>query len=668
MQTHRTISILVLLGVLLFALGIGWSVEKASGLMALAIDGNLDSNASNWGVYTEVATPGAPTPTWEKNNVSSPALDGLALRCAITGGIKYSNVHCYRDLPADPSSNLFVFNLAFQYRPVSTFNNVGGSSIVQALEFTMNKWHQGQRYEWALQWENVGNGAPKWRYWAPNQNPKWVDLNIAGSFNYAGEAWHTLKMEGEILDGKVHYKSFTIDGQTYPLDILVSPAPAAGWPNKMAVAVQLDGNDFNNSGHLSPYDIILDQVTFTHDTGADLHVNIGGAQQGSYVLPVRTSQRKSYSSVNSGPVNVQSTNGIPINASERVAYSPDGGTTWTSYSELMGMPVNQLTTSYTFPWYNNANLNTQLRFGNVGSAATTVTVTVGGQIKGAYPLLPNQSTRASYPGLNAGPVKVTSSGNVPIIASERVAYFDGTDWTSFSEMMGLPSTRLTTSYMFPRYNNVDINSQLRFGNVGTSPTTVTVTVGGLVKGTYQLLPNQSTRVSYPGLDDGPVKVISSGGVPIIASMRVAYTPDNGVTWPEFSEIMGLPLSSLSTSYSFPVYNNVDLNTQLRFGNVGAATTTVTVTIGGVVKGNYIVTPNASQRVSYPVNGGPVVIQSSGNVPIIASMRVAYFDSNISKWTSFAEMMGLPKEQLTTSYLFPWYNNVELNTQLRFGVP
>ncbi|MEO7839261.1 MAG: hypothetical protein ABIU06_07915 [Anaerolineales bacterium] len=61
-----------------------------------------------------------------------------------------------------------------------------------------------------------------------------------------------------------------------------------------------------------------------------------------------------------------------------------------------------------------------------------------------------------------------------------------------------------------------------------------------------------------------------------------------------------------------------------------------------------------------------MIQSSGNVPIIASERVAHFDG--STWTSFAEMMGLPQSQLTNTYLFPWYNNVDIDTQLRFGVP
>jgi len=160
-------------------------------------------------------------------------------------------------------------------------------------------------------------------------------------------------------------------------------------------------------------------------------------------------------------------------------------------------------------------------------------------------------------------------------------------------------------------------------------------------------------------------VTSSGNVPIIASMRVAYF--NGSTWTDFSELMGLPINSLSTRYSFPIYNNVNLNSQLRFGNVGNITTTVRVTINGILKGTYNLAPNASQRVSYAgLDSGPVVIQSSGNVPIIASERVAYFNGSV--WTSFAEMMGLPQSQWTTIYLFPWYNNVDINSQLRFGVP
>jgi len=133
---------------------------------------NLDRYAADWGVYCEL------TPTWALTNVTTPSLDGEALQCALTGGAPYSNVHCYRNLLWQPGT-LFTLTLSFQFTPTTTYNHVGGPSIVQALEFSMSKWHQGQRYEFALQWQNVGSGAPQWRYWDPSQpDPnKWLPLN-----------------------------------------------------------------------------------------------------------------------------------------------------------------------------------------------------------------------------------------------------------------------------------------------------------------------------------------------------------------------------------------------------------------------------------------------------------------------------------------------------------
>ena len=308
-------------------------------------------------------------------------------------------------------------------------------------------------------------------------------------------------------------------------------------------------------------------VPGTTSTGcANVKVDIGGVNQGRYVTQKSDSNRLSYAS-NAGPVVVADANGLtPIIASERVAYSDDAGVTWSSFSEIMGLPSNQLTTSYVMPWYNNADLNTQVRFGNVGTAGTNVTVTIGGVVQGVYPLAPNQSMRISYPGLNSGPVVVSSSGGVKIIASQRVAYSPdgGTTWPSFTELMGLPSPSLTSAYWLPVYDNVTHNDQLRFGNVGAALTYVTVTVGGVVQGMYPVAPSQSVRVSYASLNDGPVQVTSTGNVPIIVSHRVAYTPDGGTTWSHFAELMALPGNQLSTSYVMPWYNNVDLNTQLRF--------------------------------------------------------------------------------------------------------
>jgi hypothetical protein len=37
-------------------------------------------------------------------------------------------------------------------------------------------------------------------------------------------------------------------------------------------------------------------------------------------------------------------------------------------------------------------------------------------------------------------------------------------------------------------------------------------------------------------------------------------------------------------------------------------------------------------------------------------------------TSLSEMMALPDKQLDTTHWLPWYNNKDLDTELRFGVP
>ncbi|HVF24255.1 MAG TPA: hypothetical protein VNA23_00090 [Anaerolineales bacterium] len=38
------------------------------------------------------------------------------------------------------------------------------------------------------------------------------------------------------------------------------------------------------------------------------------------------------------------------------------------------------------------------------------------------------------------------------------------------------------------------------------------------------------------------------------------------------------------------------------------------------------------------------------------------------YTCFSEMMALPDIQLEKIYWLPGYNNIDLDTQLRFGVP
>jgi len=112
---------------------------------------------------------------------------------------------------------------------------------------------------------------------------------------------------------------------------------------------------------------------------------------------------------------------------------------------------------------------------------------------------------------------------------------------------------------------------------------------------------------------------------------------------------------------------VDLDTQLRFGNVSGTTAQVHVLIGGTEMAGspFSLLNGESKRVSFAgINNGPVKIESDQN--IVVAERVIYKVNGVN--TSFSEMMALPDSQLDSLYWLPWYNNLDLDTQLRFGAP
>jgi len=211
---------------------------------------NLDER-DGWKEYLEGS------PEWEIGNRSAPSLDGKVLLCAIKGGVPYSNLHCYLNLPSEPTASIFILTLSF-WLPLTTCNNQETDSLIQALEFTMNKWYQSKRYEFALQWQNVGSGAPQWRYWDPNKIEKWIAMTPPITECLAGEKWHTLTISGSIRENNVYYERFEIDHRFHEIGISVDPAAVSGEEDKLAVAIQLDGNAYQ-----TPYSIYIDHVVLT---------------------------------------------------------------------------------------------------------------------------------------------------------------------------------------------------------------------------------------------------------------------------------------------------------------------------------------------------------------------------------------------------------------------
>jgi uncharacterized protein YcfL len=260
-------------------------------------------------------------------------------------------------------------------------------------------------------------------------------------------------------------------------------------------------------------------------------------------------------------------------------------------------------------------------------------------------------------------VKIIDNSDTSLIAAQRLIYkFNGVN-TSFMEKMGLPNGLLDTTYWLPWYNNLGLNSQLRFANVSDTTTSVSVSIGGVpMEGSpFILEPDKITRVSFAGIDDGPVRIESD--VPIIAAERVIYNVKGIQT--SFSEMVAFPSSQLDTTYWLPWYNNLGLDSQLRLANVSNAAATVHVFIAGeeAERSPFTLQPGESTRQSFAgIDDGPVRIES--DVPIVAAERVIYRVNG--SFTSYTEMMALPDGQLDTTFWFPWYNNLGLDSQLRFA--
>jgi uncharacterized protein YcfL len=395
---------------------------------------------------------------------------------------------------------------------------------------------------------------------------------------------------------------------------------------------------------------------------ANIDVKIAGANQGSFGIPSQGSVlHVPFVDISNGPVEITST--VSILGSERVFYKVNGKRT--SFSELMALPKHQLDTVYWLPWYSSVGMGTQLRLGNVSESTATIHVYIGGVEMSGSPLtlMQGQTRRVNFVGIDKGPIKIVS--DVKIIASERVIFKANGVSTSHSELMALPRSQLDTIYWLPWYNNVGLNSELWLGNANGSAAIVHVFIGGMemTGSPFTVAKTQTKKVSFAGINKGPVQIVSD--LKIVASERVIYKVNGTPT--SYSELMALPNNQLDTTYWLPWYNNVGLDTQLRFGNASNSTATVHVYIGGteMTSSPFSVAKGQSRIVSFAgVSNG--LLQIVSDVNIIASERVILKANGTP--TSYSEMLALPNSQLDSINWLPWYDNVTLDTQLRLGVP
>jgi hypothetical protein len=421
-------------------------------------------------------------------------------------------------------------------------------------------------------------------------------------------------------------------------------------------------------GYLGQLSLTLNESD--HLPPGNVNVSIGGDLRGSYTLDTSQSISPSYV-IDGGPVEVESTNGEEILSSQRFIFSYQDSK---SYAEMMGYPGDQLATEYWFPWYNNVSYSTQLRISNLGETSAEVKVYAGSSTTpiDTFTLQAGEGARKSFI-LDNGPLHVVSTDGVtPILASERFiqTYLNS---ASYAEMMGYPGDQLATEYWFPWYNNVSYSTQLRISNLGETSAEVKVYAGSNTApvDTFTIPAGEAIRKAYPGLDNGPLHVVSADGVtPILASERFIYSYQNSAS---FAELMGYPGDQLASEFCFPWYNNASdegiiLSSQLRVSNMSTSgTAQMKVFLAGSEIDSFSLTGGEGKRVSYPnLDNGPLcVVSMDGTTPILASER---FISTYLNSASYSEILGYPTDRLTSTYWFPWYNNLSYSTEFRIAKP
>lgn len=292
----------------------------------------------------------------------------------------------------------------------------------------------------------------------------------------------------------------------------------------------------------------------------DITVTIGGIVRGTYTLAPSASRYEVYDGVVGGPVVVSSASGSKIVASlyELKRGGSSGG--WMGQSEMMGVPYGQLSNEYLIPIYFgdpvHVALDARLFIANADTVTRDITVTIGGVQRGTYTLAPNTSQSLKYL-VTGGPVVVSSPPGSKIIASlnQWRRQTASSPWTGVAQSMALPVSLITNRYVIPRYvgNDSTLYNAVLMANVDTVPRDITVTIGGVVRGTYTLAPSASRFEVYTGVVGGPIVVSSVDGAKIVASLYELKRGSSSGGWTGQSEMMGLPYEQLSDEYLIPIY-------------------------------------------------------------------------------------------------------------------
>ncbi len=355
--------------------------------------------------------------------------------------------------------------------------------------------------------------------------------------------------------------------------------------------------------------VLLANVSAAADIG---QLRLGGSLEDAWRLPVLAGETPELPGTIGGPVEVRASGSTPLLASQRVVYNG-------AFTELPAVPRDRLDSAYYFTWYDQATAGMQdwILVANEDTQAATVEIYIGdlSTPRGTYALAPGEVIAPTFPGVQAGPVYVRSTGGQLLLVSQRVLYQG-----FFSEVTGMPAGSLVSEYRFNWYDSQSpgYRTWILAANPGTSAADVEITIAGGPARHLQVDPGSVGVVLYQGEMGGPVTVKSSGGNLVVSERTLAGD--------SFEELQGADPAALASSawFSWYDFSTPGMVTWLLVSNQGTAGTDVSVYSGGQqVGGSFTLAPGEVAARTYAgVIGGPLKVVSTGQ-PLLASERTVY---------------------------------------------
>ncbi|MFM7201458.1 MAG: hypothetical protein ACKO6N_11765 [Myxococcota bacterium] len=199
----------------------------------------LEDDASAW-IGTASGSMG-----YSRANVTSPSVDGKALRLTAINGAQGSSVQFLRPTGARTNLSSYVMTASFRLQD----NDPNQAGLPDSFALGLVRSDQGATATSLLRWipsDTAGNGT--WYIYDQNSSTGWRTLNVRTQL--LRNQWYTLSVEVNVTCSQLNYRKLTLNEVSYSFNTAVSLVGTPGQSSVVSAAAVLMGTQANENFHL----------------------------------------------------------------------------------------------------------------------------------------------------------------------------------------------------------------------------------------------------------------------------------------------------------------------------------------------------------------------------------------------------------------------------------